>query len=103
MGSRRWMCFNGAVDERRRRVTEVVRGKLLPGELQWSRRRTSTERHLQMFDGGGQSYASMEPATNVDGAAQESGGPTLPVWMLQWSRRRTSTERKHEVHVRRGH
>src|ERR1700733_5245097 len=85
-------CFNGAVDERRRR------GDLAPWiaehdwSLQWSRRRTSTERGNDAWSGFDLRRASMEPSTNVDGE-QPTSEVTSCGGVLQWSRRRTSTER----------
>ena len=60
-------CFNGAVDERRRRPSCHVLTEGWDSPLQWSRRRTSTETATlcsAMADAG---LASMEPSTNVDG------------------------------------
>ena len=68
-------CFNGAVDERRRRVSSSFAAGLVVGELQWSRRRTSTESSGGCSRGRGSPIASMEPSTNVDGERPAASRP----------------------------
>ncbi len=64
----RFRCFNGAVDVRRRRGASALPSSPIGSLLQWSRRRSSTERRSGKDDG-------------------------IYVTLLQWSRRRSSTER----------
>ncbi len=66
-GRARSPSFNGAVDERRRRRNMVGHAGAGFFELQWSRRRTSTETARADSGGTRGARASMEPSTNVDG------------------------------------
>ncbi len=109
--------FNGAVDECRRRLcTSAVAGARMPqlqwsrrrmstettrrrtferrcgSLLQWSRRRMSTETPAARLQATQCRRASMEPSTNVDGDDFEKNLSGNMDWWLQWSRRRMSTE-----------
>src|SRR3984885_8257097 len=83
-------CFNGGVDERRRRGIPPRALRRTTGSFNGAvdeRRR----RECARADGRGADAASMEPSTNVDGE-RNNRSSAAHGRLLQWSRRRTSTE-----------
>ncbi len=111
------VCFNGAVDQRRRREGYGSPGDLAMAVLQWGRRSASTEswgsrcrgagsrpcfngavdqRRRRGGDGAevrvGEALASMGPSISVDGEVTSTSYACRAVTMLQWGRRSASTE-----------
>src|ERR1700733_7094643 len=86
-------CFNGAVDERRRREPTARTATLADGRLQWSRRRTSTE-SFGRWRCERQGTAPLQWSRRRTSTESSSVAEVAErVGALQWSRRRTSTER----------